>query len=200
MKNTLFKKNQITSHFARSFLKLDQVQGTYVGMKGNEKTFNHFIISKADAVCLTMYDKATDEFIFVKQFRTGAAMHLLETDPWILEPVAGHIDLHEDATKAAQREGEEETDLLIDVNDIVFLSRGYTSAGCLNEMHHHYFVYVDSTQIDFERSHGIDNEDIEIVAIKREDTLKMIDSCEIRTCSAILGVSMAIVKGLVPSK
>lgn len=193
-----FKKNDIISHFARSFLKLDQVKASYTGMSGEERKVDHFIVSKASAICLTMYDKDTDEFVFVKQFRTGAFMHPDETDPWVIEPVAGHIDPKEDPILAAQREGQEETNMLIKIEDIRYLCKGYTSAGVSNEIHHNYFAYVDSSTFDLTRSHGIDDEDIQIIKLKRADVMAMITSGDIRTCSAILGVSLAIAQGLVP--
>lgn len=192
-----FQVKKIVSHFSRSFLKLQEINIGYNGISGKAKEVNHFIIEKADAVCLTLYDETTDEFIFVKQFRTGAARHWHEREPWILEPVAGHIDGQEEPEKAAQREGEEETNLFIPLESIVFLCRGYTSAGCSNEMHHHYFAKVDSTQFDFESAHGVDDEDIQVVKLKRDVVMQMIASGEIRTCSAVLGVSMAITLGLV---
>lgn len=196
----VFNTTDILSHFKRSFLQLEQVQGSYESIFGGTKQIDHFVICKASAICLTLYDKATDEFVFVKQFRMGAYKHPDETDAWVIEPVAGHIDPKEDPLLAAQREGQEETNMLIKLEDISYLCKGYTSAGISNEMHHTYFAYVDSSTFDLTRSHGIDDEDIQIIKISREDTMKMIASGEIRTCSAIIGVSMAIAKGLVPAQ
>ncbi len=195
----VFNTTNIFPHFKRSFLQLEQVKGSYESVFGGTKQIDHFVICKASAICLTLYDKDTDEFVFVKQFRMGAYKHPDETDAWVIEPVAGHIDPKEDPMLAAQREGQEETNMLIKLEDIHYLCKGYTSAGISNEMHHTYFAYVDSSNFDLNRSHGIDDEDIQIIKLKRADVMKMIASGEIRTCSAIIGVSMAIAKGLVPA-
>ncbi len=199
MPSQLFTTTDLITHFKRSFMQLVEIKGEYTKESGETKHIKHFIITKPSAICLCLYDKATDEFIFVKQFRTGAFMHPDETDPWVIEPVAGHIDPQEDPILAAQREGQEETNMLIKLEDIHYLCKGYTSAGMSNEMHHTYFAYVDSSKFDMTRSHGIDDEDIQIIKIGRKEALDMIESGEIRTCNAILGVSMAIAKGLVSS-
>jgi ADP-ribose pyrophosphatase len=196
----VFNIKKIISHVHRSFMQVEQVQGSYESIFGGTKEIDHYVLTKPSAICLTLYDKATDEFVFVKQFRMGAFKHPDETDAWVIEPVAGHIDPKEDPLLAAQREGEEETNMLIKLEDIRYLCKGYTSAGISNEMHHTYFAYVNSSSFDMNRSHGIDDEDIQIIKISREDTMKMIESGEIRTCSAIIGVSLAIAKGLVPAQ
>lgn len=196
----VFTTTDIISHFHRSFMQLKEVKGGYESVFGGQKNIDHFVITKPSAICLSLYDKNTDEFIFVKQFRTGAFMHPDETNPWVIEPVAGHIDPKEDPILAAQREGQEETNMLIKLEDIRFLCKGYTSAGVSNEMHHTYFAYVDSSTFDTSRSHGIDDEDIQIIKVKRADALAMIASGEIRTCSAVVAVSLPIAQGLVPAQ
>lgn len=195
----MYKIDEIEYEFKRSFMSLALVHATHDIINGGEKKLEHYIVSKQDAICLTLFDENTDEFIFVRQFRTGPAMHKTETNPWLIEPVAGHIDPNEDPAFTAHREGEEETNVKIDPESIQFMCKGYTTPGCLTEMHLHYFAKVDSSRFNYEESHGIDDEDIQVIKISRKKTMEMIASGEIRACNTILGVSMAIAKGLVPA-
>lgn len=193
----MFEIKNIDYKFKASFMSLGYVKATHNCINGGEKEVKHYIIQKPDAVCLTMYDPVSDEFVFVQQFRTGPALHKDETNPWLIEPVAGHIDGVEDPKAAAKREGEEETDFSVSEDKLQFLCKGYTTPGCNTEIHHHYFAYVDSSTFDLNKSHGIDDEDIKVIKLKRKLVMDMIETCDIRSCNTILGVSMAIAKGLV---
>ncbi|PRX32711.1 nudix-type nucleoside diphosphatase, YffH/AdpP family [Meinhardsimonia xiamenensis] len=61
----------------------------------------------ADAVTVLPYDPARDRVLVIEQFRFGP---LLREDPapWMLEPVAGRIDLGETPEETARREAMEE--------------------------------------------------------------------------------------------
>ena len=189
----------LNTFFNESFMKLHKANITFDGLHGFKKEVDHYVVVKPDAVCVTAYDPRIDSFVFVEQFRSGAAMNASNTSPFLIEPVAGHIDGIEDPVEAAVREVGEETDSEVNKSQLVFLCKGYTSPGFSSEIHHHYYTEIDSSVLDTVSSHGIDDEDIRIRIISRLDTLAMIDSGEIQACNTILGVSMAIAKGLVPS-
>ena len=63
-----------------------------------------------DAALVLPYDAARDRILLVEQMRMGPAV-LGDTNPWVLEPIAGMIDAGETPEQAALREAEEEAGL-----------------------------------------------------------------------------------------
>lgn len=190
---------KVVPHFTASFMKLEKVNATYEGFGGGTINVDHFAVVKPDAVCVTLYDEALDAYVFVQQFRMGPERNITESNPFMIEPVAGHIDPQELPINTAVRETEEEIDATVSPSDLVYMCKGYTSPGIMSEIHHHYFAKIDSTKLNKLAAHGIDDENIRILVIPRKETLAMIDDGRIAACNTILGVSMAAMKKLVPS-
>lgn len=160
-----------------------------VGADG--KPHNHLIVEKMDAVCVTLFDKKTQQLLFVQQFRTGAYYHKSETDPFLLEPVAGHIEAGQTPEEAALREVEEETGLTIDPASLKFICKGYTTPGICNEIHYHFIAEFDSSLADLESTHGIEGEEIKLILIDVKEAMNKIYTGELRSSNALIGVLLA---------
>ncbi len=89
------------------------------------------IVALAPAVVIIPYLEATDEFLFVEQYRDAVATTLIELP-------AGKVQPNEDPAAAVKRELLEETGY--DAGEVRFLGRYYTSPGYSDEVHHLYLA------------------------------------------------------------
>jgi len=67
------------------------------------------LFDRDTAVAVIPYDPITDEVVLIEQIRVGAFKH--DTNPWMIELVAGMIEAGEKSSDVAQRELLEETGL-----------------------------------------------------------------------------------------
>ncbi|MCK4713484.1 MAG: NUDIX domain-containing protein [Marinosulfonomonas sp.] len=89
-----------------------------------------------DVAIVLPYDPVRDLVLLVEQFRLGAYARG-DTRPWVLEPVAGHVDVGETPEQAARRECEEEAGLSLD--ELLPIAAAYPSPGCSTE---YYYIYL----------------------------------------------------------
>lgn len=83
-----------------------------------------------DAVTLLPYDPVRDRVLLIEQFRFGPHVRH-DPRPWLLEPIAGRIDLGETPQDTARREAQEEARL--DIGELHEIARYYPSPGTLAE-------------------------------------------------------------------
>ena len=95
-----------------------------------------------DAAIVLPYDPKTDKVLLVEQFRFGPFVRA-DAHPWLMEPIAGRIDVGETPQAAAIRESFEEAGLKI--GDLHRVHSGYSSPGCSTEYFH---IFVGLTDID----------------------------------------------------
>lgn len=84
---------------------------------GYSETITRQLVKQKDAVGVLLYDPVLDAVALVEQFRIGVVGNDFAQDhgisPWLLEIVAGLIDLDESPAEVARRESVEETATLI---------------------------------------------------------------------------------------
>lgn len=98
-----------------------------------------------DAAIVLPYDPVRDCVLLVEQFRIGAYARG-DINPWVLEPVAGHVDVGETPKAAARRECKEEAGL--ELHKLLPIANGYPSPGCSTEYYYIYLGLCDLTGID----------------------------------------------------
>lgn len=69
------------------------------------------IFERGHAVVVLPYNAKTDELVLIEQFRCGAMQS--SASPWLLEAIAGMIDVNETPEQVARREANEEAGLTI---------------------------------------------------------------------------------------
>ena len=87
------------------------------------------LADRGDAAGMLLYDPDREELIFVEQFRLGT--FFAQDNPWLLECVAGIIDVGETGRDVAVRESVEEAGC--HVQDIEFALSYYSSPGGMTE-------------------------------------------------------------------
>jgi nudix-type nucleoside diphosphatase (YffH/AdpP family) len=84
----------------------------------------------ADAVTVLPYDPMRQRVLLIEQFRIAPFVRG-DKHPWLLEPIAGRVDVGEAETTTARREALEEAG--IDLRELHLVSGYYPSPGALTE-------------------------------------------------------------------
>ena len=116
-------------------------QPTFAG--GLSPTLTREVFVATDAALVLPYDPVRDRLLLVEQFRMGP-YERGDPRPFVLEPVAGHVDAGEAPEDAARREAQEEAGLTL--RALEHISSHYCSPGCSTEFFHCYLGLVDLTQ------------------------------------------------------
>ena len=123
-----------------------------------------YSVKKAEAVAVLVYHTQKDEYILVRQFRYP--LYDKESDPWLVEIVAGGIEENEEAPGSASREVKEETGYM--PLHLQKITACYVSPGIMNEKVNIYFAEVDeSSRINEGGGAKDEDEDIELFYLPR---------------------------------
>jgi ADP-ribose pyrophosphatase len=140
------------------------------------KTVSRLNLDRPNASCVLLYDPATDELVMVRQFRYS--VYVGGDGGWMTEIVAGMIDPDDDPENAARREVMEETGY--EVREIEHLYTFYPSPGGCSEK---CFIYAAVISADMKvgagGGHPDEGEDIEVLKIRSDEVLAMLDRGEI---------------------
>lgn len=151
-KNRLFEK-----HFA-----VDLYRVSYKKFNGNTtRILDREIFERStDAVAILPFDPVSEEVVLIEQFRPGALKD--PVSPWLVEVVAGMIDVDESELEAAVRELQEESGIVIKPEDLHYINAVYPSPGGCSER---VSLYIGKIKADHILSHGgleAEEEDIRI--------------------------------------
>lgn len=140
------------------------------------------LFERGHAAAVLPYDPVRDEVILIEQFRVGA----MDTtaNPWLMEIVAGVIEVDEKAEDVARRESIEEANCTI--TDLIPLYDCYVSPGGMTERVALFCGRVDTTHAG--GVHGVkdEGEDIKVHVISFDTALQFLKSGKIKSVSAII--------------
>jgi ADP-ribose pyrophosphatase len=114
------------------------------------------IFQRGNCVAVLLYDPIRDEVVIIEQFRIGAMQ--MPDQAWLLEIVAGAIELGETAEEVAYRESIEEAGC--EIQQLIKINDFFTSPGGTSELLSLFYGRVDTTHIG--GIHGLDHEDEDI--------------------------------------
>lgn len=167
----------------QGFYKMDLLTITHQRFDGRELTIKREVMDRHDAVCVLLVDFSRREIVFVEQFRVGA---MRESNPWLLELVAGLIDKDEQPEEVARREAQEEAG--VSIGRIEFITRYLPSPGGTNER---IFLYVG--EVDASKAHGIhgldeEGEDIRVTTTRFETAFQWVSEGKVNNAASIIAL------------
>lgn len=120
------------------FLKIKKATITHDSFYKNTRiTCSREMLDRGDSVAVLLFEKDTNQFIFIDQFRYPT---IKQGTGWLKEIPAGELEFDEDPVKCAIREVEEETGYI--VNHLDHISTFYATPGGSSERMYLYFGEV----------------------------------------------------------
>lgn len=141
------------------------------------------IVDTHNSVAILLYHKTLDSFVFVKQFRPS--IYLKNHDGFTYELCAGIVDKDKSLIEIAKEEILEETGYDVPLDKLEKISSFYTAVGFAGGRQTLYFVELDES-MQVNAGGGIENENIEVIYLKREDTLEFMFDESIATTSGLM--------------
>jgi len=142
------------------------------------------LFARGNCVGVVLYDPDADKVVLIEQFRIGAIQR--PDKAWLVEIVAGAIEEGETAEEVAYRESIEEAGC--EIQQLIEISRFYTSPGGTAEWFTLYCGKVDSTHVG--GIYGLDHEDedIEVRAVDFAEAYRMLEDGEIDSAIPIIAI------------
>lgn len=168
MKHKIQKEEKVFD----DFLKIYKAVVTHETFNTDQEiTTTRLALDRGNAIAVLLYEKDTDSFLFIRQYRYPSARH---GQPWTLEIPAGSIDTNESAKDAAIREVREEIGYQID--QLQFIVEYFPSPGILSEQISIFYGEVTSNQKIAKGGGSIsEKEDIELVKISRQEIRQQLE-------------------------
>lgn len=167
------------------FFKMKKVTFKHRLFKGGwSEPFTREMMVRGDAVCVLLYDPKTDQVLLIEQFRPCTTKH---ASPWLLELVAGMVEVDESDEAVARRESFEEAG--IDVLRLEFMLKFVPSPGGLLEYLRMYVGEFDATQMSDDAVFGLasENEDIKRHLFDADEAIALL-ATHIDNASTIMGL------------
>jgi len=150
------------------YIKIKEAVISHTLPNGKHSNYLRMKVDRPDAAVILLYNKKRDVIILVKQFRYPVLEEInrvggnIETG--VIEAVAGKIDEEETPREAALREITEEVGYSIKDENLISLSRGYSTPGYSSEIIYN-FAAIVSDKDKTEEGGGKEDEfeDIEII-------------------------------------
>jgi ADP-ribose pyrophosphatase len=128
------------------------------------------VFERGDAVAVLPYDPVSDSLVMIEQFRPGAIRG--DDSPWMLELIAGVVEVGERDEEVVHREAMEEA--ACELSDLVPIATVFPSAGACTEQVRLFCGRVNKAAIG--GLHGLqeEGEDILVHSVARTDALQML--------------------------
>lgn len=169
----------------KGFFSVEEHKLSYKKFDGSQsEVVTRSALVSSEAVIVLPYDPVNDRVLLVEQFRTGPYVKG-DANPWVLEPIAGLIDVGETPMEAGLREAKEEANL--DIKHMELVARSYPSPGISTEFFHQYIGIVPLPEsTDVIAGLKTECEDIRSHIFAYEQFSKMISTGSIKVGPAIL--------------
>ncbi|TZF98858.1 GDP-mannose pyrophosphatase NudK (plasmid) [Chryseobacterium panacisoli] len=168
---------------------------TYSALKkdGTTETQSREAYDRGNGAVILLYNKLSDTVILTRQFRLPTYINGNETG-MLIEACAGLLD-NDNPEDCIKRETEEETGYKISKIEKVF--EAYMSPGSVTEILY-FFIAEYSNEMKITDGGGLEEEgeNIEVLELSFEETLKMIDTGEIKDAKTIMLLQHLRIKGI----
>ncbi len=175
-------KNLKTEILSNNWYTLKKVTYDYL-TNGIWKTLNREAYDRGNGAVILLYNKTLKTVILIKQFRLPTYINGNETG-MLIEACAGLLD-QDNPEDCIRRETEEETGYKI--TEIKKVFEAYMSPGSVTEILH-FFIAEYSKDMKVNDGGGLDHEqeNIEVLEIKFDEAMNMIDNGEIKDAKTIM--------------
>jgi GDP-mannose pyrophosphatase NudK len=163
-------------------------------MDGTEQVHSREAYDRGNGATILLYNTEKKTVILTRQFRLPTYING-NTTGMLIEACAGLLDL-DNPEDCIRRETEEETGFL--VKDVRKIFEAYMSPGSVTEILH-FFVAAYDDQMKIHDGGGMahEQEDIEVMELPFSETLRMIESGEIKDGKTIMLLQYALINKLV---
>jgi nudix-type nucleoside diphosphatase (YffH/AdpP family) len=173
---------------------LRQYRIRYRRADGAEQSLTRETYDRGDGATILLYNRPRGTVILTAQFRLPAFVSY-HPDGMLLETPAGLLD-EDNPEDAIRREAEEETGYRI--TDARKLFAAYMSPGSVTEQIHFFVAeYADADKVSDGGGHAHEGEDIEVIEVKLDDALAMVEDGRIVDAKTILLLYHARLKNLI---
>lgn len=150
---------------------------------GTVQTQTREVYDRGNGATILLYNIEFGTVILTRQFRLPSFVNGNETG-MLIEACAGLLD-NDNPEDCIKKETEEETGYK--VKDVKKIFEAYMSPGSVTEILH-FFVAEYSSNMKVTEGGGLDHEEenIEVLEIKMEEAMKMIESGEIKDAKTIM--------------
>ena len=153
----------------RGFLRIDTITLKHRLFLGDwSSEIKRELLVREEAVGVLLFDPKRDEIVLVRQFRVGLVDK--GDSPWVLELVAGMVEVGEELVEVALREVREESNA--EVSKLIKICDYFSSPGISSEKVRLYLGIVASEDMGGVYGLENENEDIEVVVMPYEDAIK----------------------------
>jgi len=168
---------------------------TYSALKkdGTTETQSREAYDRGNGAVILLYNQLSNTVILTRQFRLPTYINGNETG-MLIEACAGLLD-NDNPEDCIKRETEEETGYKISRVEKIF--EAYMSPGSVTEILY-FFIAEYSNEMKITDGGGLEEEgeNIEVLELSFEETLKMIDRGEIKDAKTIMLLQHLRIKGI----
>jgi ADP-ribose pyrophosphatase len=179
-----WKLNKHSTLFQKYF-RLDEYSLSHELYRGGYSAeFTREIFERGSAVALLPYDPECRKVVLIEQFRAGA-IHA-KTSPWLIECIAGIVEVGETEDQVAIRESREEAGC--EITQLHQISRYYVSPGGTTEECTLYCGIVDSTGVGGIHGLAEENEDIRVEVVDADTAYQWVRDGVIKSSATIIAL------------
>ena len=167
------------------FFSLKTIELKHTLYKGGwSNTLTRELFHRGNCVAVLLYDPIRDEVVIIEQFRVGAIQ--FPDQAWLLEIVAGAIEIGETAEEVAYRESVEEAGC--EIQELIKINDFFTSPGGTSELLTLFYGKVDTSRVG--GIHGLEHEDedISVTTMKLEKVYQLLLDGKILSAIPIIAI------------
>ena len=182
---------------SKAWATLYQIDYEYQFENGNWKQLSRETYDRGNGTGILLFNVTKGTVILTKQFRMPS-YHNDKNDGMSIEVCAGAIDKNESPKSTIIREVEEEVGYRI--NQVKQVFSAYSSPGALSEKMYLFIAnYSDDMKVNDGGGVANENEEIEVLELSFETSLKMVASGEIQDFKTIMLLQYAQIHNLFES-
>ncbi|MFP8892344.1 GDP-mannose pyrophosphatase NudK [Chryseobacterium sp. EZn1] len=172
---------------------LNKVTYSVLKKDGTTETQSREAYDRGNGAVILLYNKVSNTVILTRQFRLPTYINGNSTG-MLIEACAGLLD-NDNPEDCIKRETEEETGYKISKVEKVF--EAYMSPGSVTEILY-FFIAEYSHEMKINNGGGLEEEgeNIEVLELSFEESLKMIDTGEIKDAKTIMLLQHLRIKGI----